>query len=177
MMSGTALSPWNYLIDSSSQFRRVAKSTGFTNWDTGLTYDLADQFKELDALELVFQVDNLFAFPGSPPAPVRPCIEGNWEGAFLTEDPRTIWAEGRFVPKPIVIGVTSDDATFVAAITTNQTRLDTFNQNIYDILPVLLEFDPRFATEVLDFYFGDKHFIDETNEKIFFEVLIILKKN
>ncbi|XP_055697377.1 juvenile hormone esterase-like [Phlebotomus papatasi] len=170
LLSGTGITPWNYLIDSAAQFRQVAKNMELRKWETGSTYDLAYQFKKRDALDLVLAVSSLFVFPATPPVPVRPCIEGDWEGVFLTEDPRKVWAEGRFVQKPIVIGVTSDEATFAAFLTTNQTLVDTFNANIYDILPALLEIHPRYATKALDFYFGDKHELDDTNAATFFEM-------
>uniref|UniRef100_A0A1B0GQ38 carboxylesterase n=1 Tax=Phlebotomus papatasi TaxID=29031 RepID=A0A1B0GQ38_PHLPP len=97
LLSGTGITPWNYLIDSAAQFRQVAKNMELKKWETASTYDLAYQFKKRDALDLVLAVTSLFIFPATPPVPVRPCIEGDWEGAFLTEDPRKVWAEGRFV--------------------------------------------------------------------------------
>ncbi|XP_055697376.1 cholinesterase 1-like [Phlebotomus papatasi] len=171
LISGTAISSWHNLIDSASQFRQVAKNMELRKWDTGSTYDLAYQLRKRDALDLVLAVSSLFVFPETPIVPVRPCIEGNWEGAFLTEDPRKIWAEGRFAQKPIVIGITSDEGTYASFITTNQTLVDTYNANIYDILPVQLDFHPRYAAEVLDFYFGDKHELDDTNAVTFFEMI------
>ncbi|XP_055677764.1 juvenile hormone esterase-like [Lutzomyia longipalpis] len=143
LMSGSALSHWGFSYDSALRFRLSAKYTGLEGWDTAPSYQLKHKLKMLDPISLVKALDLHFTLPLTPPIPLRPCIEGDWDGAFLKDDPRKIWAEGRYTPKPILIGTTVDEGTIVAPLTTNQTRLDLFNDNIYSFLPIQLDLDPK----------------------------------
>ncbi|XP_055678822.1 juvenile hormone esterase-like [Lutzomyia longipalpis] len=171
LMSGSAVSPLVYIHDNArSKFCLAAKYSGLKDWNTSTTFQLAYQLKQLDALVLVEAVNKLFAFFATPPVPLRPCIEGDWEGAFLQEDPRTIWAEGRFVQKPILIGRTSNKGVLAAAIAINETLLGIFNENIDEFLPIQLDFHPRYVTKVMDYYLNGKDYIDESNVKFYYKM-------
>ncbi|XP_055678838.1 cholinesterase 1-like [Lutzomyia longipalpis] len=170
LQSGTAISPFTYQIDFEAQFRQAAEGSGLENWQTASTFELAYQLKQVNALTLVLAIDQLFAYIATPPVPLRPCIEGDWEGAFLREDPRKVWAEGRFVQKPILIGTNSNEGALGAILTTNATYLRGFNDNIYEFLPSQFDFHPRYAAEVMKFYFGEKDYIDDTNAKDYYRM-------
>ncbi|XP_055685328.1 juvenile hormone esterase-like [Lutzomyia longipalpis] len=88
LMSGSALGPFMYPIDFPAQFRLVAKSSGLSNWDTDSKSSLAKGLKNIEASTLLTAMDDLFVLDSIPATPLRPCVEGNWEGAFMTEDPR-----------------------------------------------------------------------------------------
>ncbi|XP_055678843.1 juvenile hormone esterase-like [Lutzomyia longipalpis] len=171
LMSGSAISPWTLVRDFKTQFRQSAQYVGLNDWDTASTFELAYQLKKVDALSLLTAVDNFFVFVATPPAPFTPCIEGNWEGAFLTEDPRVLWAEGRYFPKPVIIGSTTNEGVLGAVVTRNETLLPILNENLYTFLPILLNFPPRYMAEVLKYYFGDNDVIDSSNERQFFQVI------
>lgn len=163
MMSGSALSPNLYPIDFLSLFRNVARAVGLKDWDTAPTWTLAYQLKKVDGTILASDVDASY---------IRPCVEGNWDDAFMTEDPRKTWMEGRFAQKPMLISVTSDEGVLEAVQTRNETILKLLNENIYDLLPVQFDFNPRYVTDVMDFYLDSKDYIDSTNEQGFFKVTL-----
>ncbi|XP_059610844.1 juvenile hormone esterase-like [Phlebotomus argentipes] len=170
LMSGNAITPYNYPIDFAAQFREAAKNVGLNDWETASSFTLAKQLKRVDALKLVSAVSEIFVFAGTPPVPVRPCVEGNWDGAFLTEDPRLVWAEGRFSQKPIMSSLTSNEGSIEADLVINDTLLQQFNENLYNLLPIQMDFLPRYTFDVLKFYFGDKEYIDDTNRDSFLTV-------
>ncbi|XP_055697381.1 juvenile hormone esterase-like [Phlebotomus papatasi] len=171
LMSGTALAPFMYPIDNAAQFRTIANFTGLKDFDTAATYNLAYQMKKVDAATFVETVELLYTFFATPPAPIRPCIEGDWEGAFMTEDPRKVWAEGRYVQKPILVGTVKNDGASLSLITLNEDLLDQFNRNIYDYLPIQMEFKPRYMSDVLKYYFGTRTTIDASNQEAYFKML------
>ncbi|XP_055678829.1 juvenile hormone esterase-like [Lutzomyia longipalpis] len=170
LMSGSALNGWAISTDCPIKFRLGAKYSGLENWETGTTYELANELKKLDALTLVLALDKLFVFLQTPPGPLRPCIEGDWEDAFLKEHPRKIWLEGRYGPKPIFIGTTSDEGTLGAGLTTNETILKEFNENIYEYIPIQLDINPRYMGEVIERYLGGKDYIDESNVEGYYQL-------
>uniref|UniRef100_A0A1B0F065 Carboxylic ester hydrolase n=1 Tax=Phlebotomus papatasi TaxID=29031 RepID=A0A1B0F065_PHLPP len=170
LMSGTALTPFMYPIDHAAQFRTVANLVNLKDSTTASTYNLAYQLKKVDALSLILSVERLFAFVATPPVPLRPCIEGDWEDAFMTEDPRKVWAEGRFAQKPILVGTVTNEGVVQSAVTVNKTLLQVFNENIYNFLPIQMDFHPRYTADVLRFYFGDKDYIDDSNQQDYFKV-------
>ncbi|XP_055700012.1 carboxylic ester hydrolase-like [Phlebotomus papatasi] len=170
LMSGTALAPYMYPIDHAAQFRTVAHLTGLKDFDTDSTYNLAYQLKKVDAKTFLLTLDMLYSFFATPPAPLRPCIERDWEGAFMTEDPRKVWAEGRFVQKPILVGTVPNEGAALSIITLNDELLDQFNRNIYNFLPIQMEFKPRYMSDVLKFYFGDRTTIDASNQEAYFKM-------
>ncbi|XP_059610845.1 juvenile hormone esterase-like [Phlebotomus argentipes] len=109
LLSDTALTPHiRYTQDFATQYRMVAKIAGIVDWETASTSDLAYQLKRVDGLSLV-SIDELFVFLFTPTVPLGPCIEGDWDGAFLTESPYVLWAEGRFSQKPIFAGHVKDE--------------------------------------------------------------------
>ncbi|XP_059610843.1 carboxylic ester hydrolase-like [Phlebotomus argentipes] len=163
LFSDTALTAHAlYTQDFATQYRLVAKIAGIADWETASTSDLAYQLKRVDGLSLV-DIDDLIPIALTPTIPLGPCLEGDWDGAFLKENPHILWAEGRFNQKPILTGVVRDEGTLVVAITHNKTIVDAFNADIYNYLPIMLNFDPRYVFDVLKFYFGDKEYIDESN--------------
>ncbi|XP_055700011.1 juvenile hormone esterase-like [Phlebotomus papatasi] len=170
LMSGTALTPFIYPIDHAAQFRTVANLINLKDSGTASTYNLAYQLKKVDALSLILSVERLFTFVATPPVPLRPCIEGDWEDAFMTEDPRRVWVEGRFAQKPILVGTVSKEGVVQSAVTVNKTLLQVFNENIYNFLPIQMDFHPRYAADVLRFYFGDKDYIDDSNQQDYFNM-------
>ncbi|GAB0088425.1 Carboxylesterase, type B [Sergentomyia squamirostris] len=171
LMSGAVTTPFINSVDYESQFRTAARSSGVRYWETASTYDIAQKLKQVDALTLVDAVDDLFTFILVPPGPLRNCIEGDWDGAFMTEDPRRIWAEGRYNQKPILIGTCLNEGIYVAILTLNDTLRQTFNENIYEWLPIQIDFNPRYASEVMKFYFEDKDYLDETTASKYFQMV------
>ncbi|XP_055683587.1 juvenile hormone esterase-like [Lutzomyia longipalpis] len=171
LMEGNALSSDVYPIDFATQFRKTAKYVGLPEWKTASTYELAYKLKYVDASQLVNALGNLFAYYATPFTPVRPCIEGDWEGAFLTEDPRKLWAEGRVAQKPMILSTVEHPGDIGAMITTNETLLAGFNKNIYKLLPIQMNFNPRYITDVLEFYFGKKDYIDDTNVNYYYKMI------
>ncbi|XP_055694314.1 juvenile hormone esterase-like [Lutzomyia longipalpis] len=169
MLSG-AFSFWALGNDSAVRFRQSAQRSGLQDWETASTSELAKQFKKLDALTLVLAYDQLYLFPLTPSIPLRPCIEGNWEGAFLTQDPETTWAEGRFPQKPILFGMVANEGSFAASIGENSTRLRIFSENIYQFLPIHMNFDPRYTQDILDFYFDGEDYINATNVQSYYQM-------
>uniref|UniRef100_A0A1B0DG11 Carboxylesterase type B domain-containing protein n=1 Tax=Phlebotomus papatasi TaxID=29031 RepID=A0A1B0DG11_PHLPP len=168
MMSGTAISSVLYPIDFAAQFRSSAKYLGIKNWDIASTLNLAYQMKSADALDILLLADNFYVFPGTPATPWRTCVEGDWEGAFITEDPRKIWREGNFVQKPILTSLISNEG-LVQLTLFNETLRKSFNENIYELLALQLDIDARYVPDVMRHYFGSKNYVDETNLDKYFE--------
>ncbi|XP_055691281.1 juvenile hormone esterase-like [Lutzomyia longipalpis] len=171
LISGCALDPWAlYNNKSEPQFRQVARSSGIKNWATASLIEIALQLKKEKAEIFLEVLEEMFIFYEIPPTPVRPCLEGNWEGAFLTEDPKKIWAEGRFSPKPILMSTTRDEGLLVVPITVNASLLKAFNDDIYNLLPIQLGFPPKATPYVMKYYLGDKDYIDETNVRGYYKM-------
>ncbi|XP_055694763.1 juvenile hormone esterase-like [Lutzomyia longipalpis] len=178
VMSGSAIASWAISYGNyEAKFRQGVKNTGLSNWNTSSTFELASQLKELPSLTFVSALDDFTIFREVPVTSIRPCIEGNWEGAFLTEDPRKVWAEGRFHAKPILTGVTSNEGAFTGTVTTNATLLEAYNENIYEFIPIQFDMDPRYMDDVFRFYLAGKDFIDQTNvkeyEKMFGDKMLV----
>ncbi|GAB0099595.1 hypothetical protein DMENIID0001_154810 [Sergentomyia squamirostris] len=170
MTSGNAFTSFAYPIDFEAQMRTAAKACGLQDWETGTTAELADQFRNVPDKILVDAVDSLFAYVLVTPIPMRFCVEGDWEGAFLSEDPRRVWSEGRFQHKPILTGVMSDEGIAMGILVANDTINQGYNENIYNLLPIQFDFDPKWTDEVLQYYFDGKLPINEANEEAFFKM-------
>ncbi|XP_059620325.1 juvenile hormone esterase-like [Phlebotomus argentipes] len=170
LLSGVALASCLLPVDCAQQFRQCAKYSGIKDWNTASIDNLAEQLKKIDDLRLILAADELFVFPGIPITTFRPALEGDWQGAFITEDPRQVWTEGRFPHKPMLFSFTSHEGIAEARFFMNDTVLKAYNRNILTLLPQQLDFDPRYVTDVIDFYLDDKYYVDNSNMARYYDM-------
>ncbi|XP_001237725.3 juvenile hormone esterase [Anopheles gambiae] len=143
IMSGSALAVWSLPIqDPLALARKQAKLVGVSEADELTTAELVDVLQYLDAKVLTASMPHLRTWFEHPIVMYRPTVQGASvpsEERFLPDDPRKLWAEGRYVDIPIMIGTVPNEGAVVSlAIVHNETILEQFNENLKELLvPVL----------------------------------------
>uniref|UniRef100_A0A8W7Q476 Carboxylic ester hydrolase n=1 Tax=Anopheles coluzzii TaxID=1518534 RepID=A0A8W7Q476_ANOCL len=143
IMSGSALAVWSLPIqDPLALARKQAKLVGVSEADELTTAELIDVLQYLDAKVLTASMPHLRTWFEHPIVMYRPTVQGASvpsEERFLPDDPRKLWAEGRYVDIPIMIGTVPNEGAVVSlAIVHNETILEQFNENLKELLvPVL----------------------------------------
>ncbi|XP_049855609.1 bile salt-activated lipase-like [Schistocerca gregaria] len=105
-MSGSALNPWAFSKNSTDRAIRYAKTLGYTGKSSN---DLVDFLTTVDFGSLLS--DETIALSDEDSKSLFTCVwvpsaEPEHESAFLTEEPWTLVAEGRFTYVPYMSGVT-----------------------------------------------------------------------
>ncbi|KFB48524.1 AGAP005837-PA-like protein [Anopheles sinensis] len=143
IMSGSALAVWSLPVDDPLALaRRQAKLIGVSETDELTTAELVDVLQHIDAKVLVASGQALRTWFDHPIVIYRPTIESAAvpvEERFLTDDPRKLWAEGRYMDIPILLGTVPNEGAVVSLpILGNQTIMDQFNERLVELLPVVL---------------------------------------
>lgn len=154
MMSGTALSFWSLIKKPIEQFRQIAAlSTIEIPYSIG-TDKVVDHLRKLPAetlLEYASQVNQIHAGIG----PFRPCVEGKWKGAFITEDPEYIWESGRYQQRPLLISHMAVEGAFMSDAVTTPAGLADFNSRLNYVISVGAEIPLDTVGLVTKFYLND----------------------
>ncbi|GAB0088427.1 Carboxylesterase, type B [Sergentomyia squamirostris] len=172
ILQSGSLAHWALLKNPKKQFQLQAKYVDIEGYKTLPSQDLVDKLRKVDAVILRESADKFKFWHFDHLVNYRPCVEDDWEDAFLTENPYWAWDNGTYTPKPMLITFTPVDGTYRTPILTNETLLDEFNEQMRSILPQFLEFPSKDLDVVLKFYFkGKRPVIDEKNEKIFLKMV------
>ncbi|XP_049771626.1 esterase FE4-like [Schistocerca cancellata] len=136
-MSGTALSPWAFSKNATDRTIRFAKYLGYTG---STSAELLAFMKTIDWTRLV--VDANIALSEEDSTSLFTCVwvpsaEPQHDGAFLTEQPATLVAEGRYNLVPYMAGVTDLELlsqTHSGGILSTEEQINNLNQNFDEIV-------------------------------------------
>ncbi|EDS38144.1 esterase FE4 [Culex quinquefasciatus] len=162
-MSGSALSFWNYNVNPLVLARRQADAVGIQNVEVMTTKQLVEALREVDGLELAKSIDKLKYFYVHDLTLFHPTVERYVdEETFISEDPRDLWAAGRYHKVPYTMGFVPNEAAFASAILlTNKTLLNELNENSSKYIPRIVGVYNPTSVQMLK----DRFFPDGTNER------------
>uniref|UniRef100_A0AAG5DHC5 Carboxylic ester hydrolase n=1 Tax=Anopheles atroparvus TaxID=41427 RepID=A0AAG5DHC5_ANOAO len=140
LMSGSALAVWSLPVDDPMALaRRQAKLVGVSEADELTSAELVDVLQYIDATALAGTASQLRSWFEHPVVIYRPTVDRAGEERFLTDDPRKLWAEGRYQDIPILLGTVPNEGAVVSLpILHNQTILEQFNADLVKLLPAVL---------------------------------------
>ncbi|XP_049799975.1 esterase FE4-like [Schistocerca nitens] len=136
-MSGTALSPWAFSKNATDRTIRFAKYLGYTG---STSTELLAFMKTIDWTRLVVDANNALSEEDSTSLFTCvwvPSAEPQHDGAFLTEQPATLVAEGRYNLVPYMAGVTDLELlsqTHSGGILSTEEQINNLNQNFDEIV-------------------------------------------
>ncbi|XP_052562844.1 juvenile hormone esterase-like [Culex pipiens pallens] len=138
-MSGTVLAYWNYNVDQARVARRQADVLGIPAAYKLSTKKLVEALRRVDAVELGKSIDQLKYFFVHPTALYQPVPERHSTNeSFLDEEPRALWAAGKYQQTPWFTGtVPNDGAADSLGIVTNVTLLNQLNEKSRAFIPRL----------------------------------------
>uniref|UniRef100_A0A182INH9 Carboxylic ester hydrolase n=1 Tax=Anopheles atroparvus TaxID=41427 RepID=A0A182INH9_ANOAO len=115
LMSGSALAVWSLPVDDPMALaRRQAKLVGVSEADELTSAELVDVLQYIDATALAGTASQLRSWFEHPVVIYRPTVDRAGEERFLTDDPRKLWAEGRYQDIPILLGTVPNEGAFNA---------------------------------------------------------------
>ncbi|KXJ81528.1 hypothetical protein RP20_CCG019365 [Aedes albopictus] len=162
-MSGSVHAYWNYNIDQARVARRQAAVIGIPNPYKISTDKLVEALRWVDAYELGRSIDRLKYFYVHPTGLFQPVAEQYvTKETFLSEEPRSLWAAGKYEQIPWVTGfLPNDGAADSLGIITNVTLLEQLNQKSRRFIPRLAGGDAHNkSTQMLK----ERYFSDGTDE-------------
>lgn len=135
-MSGSALGFWHYNYDPLDLARRQAAAVGVPDAHQISTADMVAYLKKVDALKLAKSIDSLKFFHVYHTTTYGPVVEKfvNSE-TFMVEDPRDLWAAGKYHQVPYVMGFVPNEGAFVANAIANNSMLEEMNDRSRSIIP------------------------------------------
>lgn len=163
-MSGSALAYWNYNIDQARVARRQAAVVGIPNAYKIPTDTLVEALRCVDAYELGSSIDRLKYFHVYPTGLYQPVAERYVTNeTFLSEEPRALWAAGKYEQVPWVTGfLPNDGAADSLGLITNVTLLEELNEKSRRFIPRLAGGDAHAkSTQMLK----DRFFSNGTEER------------
>ncbi|EDS32205.1 gut esterase 1 [Culex quinquefasciatus] len=162
-MSGSALSNWNYNVDHLALARRQAEVVGVKNPKSMTTEQLVDELRKVDALELAKSIDILKFFYVHPITLYHPTIERYVDQeTFMSEDPRDLWAAGKYSPVPYTVGFLPNEGAYASAIIlTNRSLLNDLNEHSSDYIPRLVGANHPTSVQMIK----NRFFPDGSNER------------
>ncbi|XP_049300078.1 uncharacterized protein LOC125772418 [Anopheles funestus] len=139
IMSGSALAVWSLPIEDPLMLaRKQAKLVGVSEADELTTAELVGILQFLDAKVLTASMPYLRTWFEHPIVMYRPTVQGAFipeEERFLPDDPRKLWAAGRYMDIPIMIGTVQNEGAVVSlSILHNETIRSQFNENLTELL-------------------------------------------
>lgn len=138
-MSGSALAFWNYNIDQAKVARRQAAIIGIPGAYKISTDKLVEALRWVDAYTLGKSIDLLKYFYVHPTGLYQPGAERYvTNGTFLSDEPRALWAAGKYERIPWIAGILPNDgAADSLGIITNTTLLNHLNKRSRKFIPRL----------------------------------------
>lgn len=97
-----------------------------------------------DSLQFVGEFDKMTIF--------KPTIEPKLPGAFLTDNPQTIWKAGAYKQRPLMLSFVPVEGGIISGIFKSQSELDEANEKIDQILEAALELKPGNVVKVKERY-------------------------
>ncbi|XP_055690675.1 juvenile hormone esterase-like [Lutzomyia longipalpis] len=166
LKSGSLYAPWAILEEPQKQFKYHAELIGLRNPLEQFNYDIIEKLRAVDA-KVLLEAQNGFNFWDLDEfIYYRPVVEGNYGGAYITEDPRNAWSAGHFDPKPLYVTFTHSDGNVRSRILLDGNKRKLFNENIDKYLVETLDFNPEYLSDVKKYFFGGQN-CQITDENIF----------
>lgn len=153
MMSGSALAFWAIDRQPEVLFRKYAASARIPDSQKERPDEIVRQLRRKTAEELLEYQERM---PLLHPILVlfRPVVEGNWGGAFISEDPECVWKSGRYEKRQILTGVTGYEQGAFADLFYNETVRGYLQRNFDSSMSTALEYPLEALAPIKDFYFG-----------------------
>lgn len=127
-MSASTLAFWNYYNDPLTLARKQAAAVGIEDAQGISTAHLVESLRKVDAQTLARSIDSLKFFYIHHIALYAPVVEKFVTNeSFMIEDPRDLWAAGRYHQVPYVMGFVPNEAAFTGDIIANNTQLNELN--------------------------------------------------
>ncbi|KXJ71949.1 hypothetical protein RP20_CCG019301 [Aedes albopictus] len=153
--SGSALSFWSKQYpDQLGLVRKLAVAAEVEGAVRMNSRELIKALRKVDAAKLLLSVDKLKFWHNQPIILFRPVVEKHVDDeTFLREDPRELWATGRYQKIPWMTGYLPDDGIAVLlSIFTD--LLEPFIANQQELLPLLADVPPSSGPALLERFFG-----------------------
>lgn len=159
-MSGSHLSFWARSKRPLEQFRliaAIAQIDGANSMDTG---QIADILRTRSALELIQNASSVYTFHRNTPV-FRPVVEGQWDGAFITQNPEVVWESGRYQHRPFLTGFTYNEGAAFADLVLNETKLAAIREDLDYAIGIGAEIPLAVVPEFRQHYFGNSGLTDD----------------
>lgn len=153
LMSGSMFSFWTRTKDPESQFRYYAAIANIPRSGSEPTEKIVKILKEKSAEDLINYQNEMYIYH-TIIATFRPVVEGNWDGAFISEDPEYIWESCRYQQRPFLIGVTGYEPGAYADEYSNITLRQQFLSNPEYNLAIASEYSLPSIQPIIDHYFN-----------------------
>lgn len=172
MLSGTVNAPWGDPVERPREVvNRHARALGIKNAAQLDSMDLVEVLRRIPAKDLTTTVIDLYQWDILPVAPYAPVVEPpGTEDAFLSVHPRILLAQGDFVKVPVMMTIIDGDGiNLVQPLVRLHNRHQEFNQNMYTLLPIVLEMDRNHPnmTNIVNMvrhrYFGPRGLVTPQN--------------
>lgn len=148
LMSGSALAYWALKANPVVLFREYANVAGIDNAATEDKSEIVRQLRGKTVQELI-EFHSMIPTVSDIQTIFRPVVEGDWEGAFITEDPKVIWANGSYEQRPFLAGVTGYEEGSFAGLVVNEELRSEWMSNFRETIAKILEY-PN-SNELMDF--------------------------
>lgn len=172
MFAGMANMPWAQPLNNPRDLvNRHAQALGILQPELLSSEELVDLFRGIPPEKLIETIRETKNWDIIPITSYLPTVEPlSSPDAFLTVHPEVAMQQGNFVDVPIMTSlVPGDGINFVQPLIRMNSRYIEFNQNIYELLPVLLHWDPQHPKmrEIVDAirfkYFGPSGYVMPDN--------------
>lgn len=132
-------------------FQQQIKFSGLSKAQSASTRLAVRELRRLDAkrlfadsMQFVGEFDKMTIF--------KPTVEPKLPGAFLTENPQTIWKSGEFKQRPLMLSFVPVEGGIISGIFKSQSELNKANERIDQILEAALELKPENVIKVKERY-------------------------
>uniref|UniRef100_A0A0C9Q317 Carboxylic ester hydrolase n=1 Tax=Fopius arisanus TaxID=64838 RepID=A0A0C9Q317_9HYME len=177
--SGSAVNNWAYNPPNLSRNKthRLAKELGCP---VTTSQKIRDCLSKINASVINGQTAGWPVINGFPFLKFRPVLESNKSGAFLIDTAEELMKHGEFSDVPWLLGVNAQEGSIFTIglyLSPDQRELKRFNDNFFDLAPILLQLDPacpkddlKTICQKLRHYYLKNKIIDESNRRSFIDV-------
>lgn len=138
--SGTVFSPWAFVEpDPLYVAIRQAEAVGIENARLMTTNQLVERLRQVPAATLVTSVNSMKRWHQHQTIIYRPVIEPDLEGAFLLDDPRSLFVRGDIKRVPHMISIVEEEGINFGIY--DPMHMQEFNARIDELLPFILEME------------------------------------
>lgn len=162
-LSGSGIADWTIEVNPLRLFWQQVDFSQIKRTNATTTRVACRELRRLDAKRL-FQ-DSLKFSEGLHIVTVfKPTIESRLAIApFITENPKTLWAEGRYKQRPILLSFLPVEGGLFAKLIGTPTALSYLNDNLNALAAKGLELKPENVPKVLDYYLNGTMQLTEEN--------------
>lgn len=150
-LSGSAISDRYIEVNPLKIFNQQIEYTGLSKAATANTRAAVRELRKLDAKKL-FSDSLKFSSEFDKRIVFKPTIETRAPGAFLVENPKTIWEKGTFKQRPFLMSFVPDEGGLMAGLFKSQDSLNALNANLDNALQFAMELKPENVPKVKERY-------------------------